>query len=292
MDRRRFLTVGALAAGSVSGMGIKEFFAEARSAAPSERMPTLFIGHGSPMNGISDNEFTRHLSALGRRMERPKAILLVSAHWLTPGGTSVATNPRPATIHDFGGFPDELFQVRYPAPGAPEAALETAATVRSVKVHEDHEMGLDHGAWTILKHIYPAADVPVFQLSIHWGLSTAQHYALAKELGSLRDRGIMIIGSGNVVHNLRLVAWQDQGRVYDWALEFDRFVADKVAQGDHQALIDYAGLGEVARLAHPSNDHYLPLLYTLGAARSSDVLTEIHTGMDMASISMRSFLLG
>ena len=272
----------------------KNFLNDVRSGKPGARLPSIFIGHGSPMNAIADNAFTRHLSDLGGRIEKPRAILLVSAHWLTRKGSFVSVVPKPTTIHDFGGFPDELFAVQYPAPGAPEAARETIAAVKSVQVHEDHEMGLDHGAWSILKHIYPAADVPVFQLSMDWDLSTAQHYALAQELHGLRDRGILIIGSGNVVHNLGRVDWQGgpDAKTYDWALEFDAFVQRNVANGDHQALVNYQQLGALAQQAHPTNDHYLPLLYTLGASDKDAPLTEIHTGMDMGSISMRSFLLG
>jgi 4,5-DOPA dioxygenase extradiol len=218
---------------------------------------------------------------------------VVSAHWLTQGASFVSTNPRPKTIHDFGGFPAELFAVQYPAPGAPTAAQTVIENVKSVKVHADHEMGLDHGAWSILKHIFPQADVPVFQLSIDWDLSTAQHYALAQELQSLRDKGIMILGSGNVVHNLGRVNWEGgaDAKPYDWAVEFDQFVAKNVASGDHQALVDYDRLGAVARMAHPTNDHYLPLLYTLGASLKTDQLKELHMSMDMGSISMRSFEL-
>lgn len=266
----------------------------ARSGPPGARMPSIFIGHGSPMNGIQDNAFTQHLRQLGTSLERPRAALIVSAHWLTPDATYVATTATPATIHDFGGFPEALYRVEYPAPGAPAEATLTRNTLQGVQVHEDHEMGLDHGAWTILKHLFPEADVPVFQLSIHWGLPPAAHYAIARELQALRDKGILIIGSGNVVHNLGRINWAqgDGAAPYDWALQFDAFVEEKVRNGDHQALVDYERLGAVARLAHPSNDHYLPLLYTLGAGLPKDRLQEIHSGIEMGSVSMRSFLLG
>lgn len=271
----------------------KDFLQDAKAGKAGPRMPSIFIGHGSPMNAILDNNFTRQLAALGKRLERPNAVLVVSAHWLTRQGSFVSVNPKPETIHDFGGFPDELFAVQYPAPGAPDAAKQVVAGVKSVRVHEDHDMGLDHGAWTVLRHIFPAADVPVFQLSIDWDLSTAQHYALAQELHSLRDKGVLIIGSGNVVHNLGRVNWQEgeAAKPYTWALEFDSFVRDRVANGDHAALVEYQRLGAVATMAHPTNDHYLPLLYTLGAAAKTDLLTEIHSGIDMGSVSMRSFSL-
>ncbi len=294
MHRRQFLSTLALAGVGTSMISAKHFLQDVRSGKPGARMPSIFIGHGNPMNAISDNAFTRQLKELGERIERPKAILLVSAHWLTRKGSFVSVVPKPKTIHDFGGFPDELFAVQYSAPGAPEAAREAMANVKSVQVHEDHEMGLDHGAWSILKHIYPAADVPVFQLSIDWDLSPAQHYALAQELLGLRNKGILVMGSGNVVHNLGRVNWDGgpDAKPYDWALEFDAYVEKNVSMGDHQALVDYTRLGALAQLAHPTNDHYLPLLYTLGASDKGGPLTEIHTGMDMGSISMRSFLLG
>jgi 4,5-DOPA dioxygenase extradiol len=294
MRRRQFITSLGLAGVGTTMTSVKDLLTDLRAGAASSRMPSIFIGHGNPMNALLDNAFTQRLRRLGERIERPTAVLVVSAHWLTRGSSSVSTNPKPATIHDFGGFPDELFAVQYPTPGAPAAALQTIEHVKSIKLHADHEMGLDHGAWTILRHIFPKADIPVFQLSIDWDLSTAQHYALATELQSLRDKGILIIGSGNVVHNLGRVNWQEGERAaaYDWAVEFDHFVQEKVANGDHQALINYAQLGALARMAHPTNDHYLPLLYTLGASRKDEPLTEVHTSIDMGSVSMRSFLLG
>lgn len=294
MERRRSLGLAALTGGALSAMQARAFINSLRDGRASQRMPAVFIGHGNPMNAIQDNPFTQHLRQLGERLERPKAVLVVSAHWLTRGGTSISVSPRPGTIHDFGGFPDELFRVQYPAPGAPEQAREAIATVRSIQVHEDHERGLDHGAWSILRHIFPNADVPVFQMSIDWDLSPAQHYALATEQRALRDKGILVLGSGNVVHNLGRVNWQGGPDTpgHEWAVEFDRFVGEKVASGDHQALVDYQKLGEVARLAHPTNDHYLPLLYTLGVRHPNEAAQDIHTGMDMGSISMRSFILG
>lgn len=293
MDRRRFLGLAALTGGALGTMQARSLLNTFKDGAASPRMPALFIGHGNPMNAIQDNPFTRHLRQLGQRLERPKAVLVVSAHWLTRGGSFVSVNPKPATIHDFGGFPEELHRVQYPAPGAPEQARETVANVRSIQVHEDHEMGLDHGAWSVLRHIFPDADVPVFQLSIDWDRSPAEHYALAQELRALRDKGILLLGSGNVVHNLGRVNWSaPEAPAYDWAVEFDRFVAEHVASGDHQALVDYQRLGAVARLAHPSNDHYLPLLYSVGVRHPGEEARDIHTGLDMGSISMRSFLLG
>ncbi|MBL8011903.1 MAG: 4,5-DOPA dioxygenase extradiol [Flavobacteriales bacterium] len=293
MHRRQFLGLAALAAGGAGAMRLTDLDQVSRDLGRGPVMPSVFIGHGSPMNAIQDNAFTRSLARLGRRLDRPKAVLVVSAHWLTPGRTMVALSPAPETIHDFGGFPDELFQVRYPAPGAPEAARKAAAAVTSVQVHEDHEMGLDHGAWSVLKHIWPAADVPVFQMSLNWGMTPAEHHALSHQLKALRNDGILVLGSGNVVHNLGRLNWSDPSAPpFDWAQEFDAFVGERLAAGDHQALVDYTSLGAVARLAHPTNDHYLPLLYTLGTAGFDEPLTELHSGLEMGSISMRSFMLG
>lgn len=291
MQRRDFLGTLAVAGTALPLMSARTILKELGVGPRSSRMPSIFIGHGSPMNAVADNSFTRHLAALGQRLERPKAILLVSAHWLTRKETFVSLNPAPPTIHDLGGFPDELFAIRYPAPGAPDAAAQVVDAVQSVRVHADHDMGLDHGAWTILRHIYPDADVPVFQLSINWDLSTAQHYALAQELRGLRDHGILIMGSGNVVHNLGRLDWQggEEAPPASWALEFDAFVDGNLAKGDHKALVEYDRLGALARTAHPTNDHYLPLLYTIGASHAEEHVNTIHTGMSMGSISMRSF---
>lgn len=294
MQRRRFLGRLALAGAGTAILSAKDFISDARGNAASQRMPSVFIGHGSPMNALLDTPFTRHLRQLGERLERPAAVLVVSAHWLTQRGSFVSVNPDPGTIHDFGGFPDELFAVRYPAPGAPREAQQVITSVKSVPVHADHEMGLDHGAWTILKHIFPKADVPVFQLSIDQDLSTEQHYALAQELQGLRDKGILLIGSGNVVHNLGRINWQggELAPAFDWAQQFDAFVEKNVRARDDLALVNYQRLGSIAQLAHPTNDHYLPLLYTLGASRKDETLTEVHSGIDMGSISMRSFTIG
>lgn len=256
-----------------------------------DRAPAMFIGHGSPMNIVRDNAFTRSLAELGARKEVPAAVLVVSAHWLTPGETRVAVNPQPRTIHDFGGFPNELYRVRYPAPGSPERAREVAAQVRSVKVHEDHEMGLDHGAWSLLLHLWPKADVPVFQLSIDYDRPAAFHYDLGRELQSLRERGLMILGSGNIVHNLRALDWQHEegGPTFDWATAFDEWAKGRLVEGDHLSLVNYGKQGKEARMAVPTNDHYLPMLYTLGAQRSEETVRFTHESFQHGSISMRCF---
>lgn len=254
--------------------------------------PAMFIGHGSPMNIIRDNAFTRSLADLGTQTPVPPAVLVISAHWLTPGETRVAVNPAPRTIYDFGGFPESLYKVDYPAPGSPDYARAAAAQVHSVKVHEDHEMGLDHGAWSILRHIWPKADVPVFQLSIDYAKPAAFHYALGQELQALRQRGLMILGSGNIVHNLRMLDWQhEEGPAFDWAAEFDTWARSRLLDGDHAALIDYQRQGKEARLAIPTTDHYLPMLYTLGTQAKDEQVRFTHESFQHGSISMRCFEL-
>lgn len=255
----------------------------------AERQPVVFVGHGSPMNIVRDNAFTRSLAELGARHGRPEAVLVVSAHWLTRSETRVAVNPAPPTIHDFGGFPDALYHIRYPAPGSPALAREAAAEVKSIQVHEDHEMGLDHGAWAVLRHIWPQADVPVFQMSVDYAKPPAFHYELGGELRRLRDRGVLILGSGNIVHNLRRLSPEENDpHAADWAVEFDSWAREKLANGDHAALTGYA-VQASARLAVPTNDHYLPMLYTLGALHKGEPVRFTHEGFQHASISMRCF---
>lgn len=256
--------------------------------ARTERMPLLFVGHGNPMLSITDNVFRGAWEALGRTLPRPSAILCISAHWLTRG-TFVTMAEQPATIHDFGGFPQELFDQQYPAPGAVDYARMTIAEVRDVAVHEDYSWGLDHGAWCVLKPMFPEATIPVFQLSLDVRQPAAAHYALARQLAFLRSRGVLIVCSGNIVHNLRML--QTGGGVYDWAREFDTFVAGRIEAQDDQALIDYEQLGRAARLAVPTNDHYLPLLYALGLRDPRDRLAFFNDQFDLGSLSMRSVVL-
>lgn len=264
----------------------------------SEIMPALFVGHGSPMNIIMDNPFTQSLSDWGRRLPRPSAILVVSAHWMTEG-TFVATTGEPRTIHDFYGFPRELYKVEYPAPGAPEAAELAAAAIRSAAVGRDAEWGLDHGAWSVLRHLFPAADVPVFQLSLDYSFHDPRpkplsyHYELARELAALRRRGVLIIGSGNIVHNLSLIDFSEMdSQPYPWAVEFDEAVKARLVAGDDAALIDYMGLSAHAGLAVPTLDHYLPFIYVAALREKGEGLSFIYEGIQNASISMRCFQLG
>ena len=254
------------------------------------RQPAVFIGHGSPMNIVRDNAFTQSLTRLGERHGNPSAALVVSAHWLTRGSTSVAVNPKPATIHDFGGFPEALYQVEYPAPGCPAMAQDTASGIKSIKVHENHEMGLDHGAWSILRHVWPKADVPVFQMSIDYGKPPQFHYELGQELRRLRNRGVLILGSGNITHNLRMISpIENDPKHAEWAVEFDDWAKKHLLAGNKAALVDYQSLGRAAQLSVPTNDHDLPLLYTLGAMEDSEHVNFTHQSFQHSSISMRCF---
>lgn len=256
-----------------------------------ETQPALFLGHGSPMNAIEDNVFTRSLSVLGTQLPKPQAVLVVSAHWLTRG-TYVSTAQLPETIYDFGGFPPELSQVKYPAHGAPDQARMVADTIHTAHIDEDPSMGLDHGAWSVLKHIWPDASVPVFQLSIDWFKGPQWHYDLATELKQLRKKGIMIITSGNVTHNLRNVVWNDiDAPAVDWAIAFDEAVKKNIESNDAAKLIAYQDLN-ASTIAVPSHDHYLPLLYTMGLRDKSDELSWTFEGFQYGTISMRGFKVG
>ena len=258
----------------------------------TQKMPVLFIGHGNPMNAIYDNSFTQSLNKLGKTLEKPNAILVISAHWQTIG-TYVSTNPWPKTIYDFGGFPKELFEVKYEPKGHPKLAKELISTVTSVAVKEKIEMGLDHGAWTVLRHIYPDADVPVFEMSIDFEKSPLFHYNLGRELGKLREKGVLILGSGNIVHNLRLLDWNNAyGKPFDWAQDFDLFVKNNIDKRDFQPLVEYEKYGKAAMLSVPSNDHYLPMLYTLGLANANEPIKYIYEGYEFGSLSMRCFQIG
>ncbi len=257
-------------------------------------LPALFIGHGSPMNGIEDNDFSRTWAAMGQQIEKPKAVLVISAHWLTRG-THITAMPEPRTIHDFGGFPQELFEVQYPAPGNPELAETTANLIHATDVGLDHDWGLDHGTWTVVRHMYPDADIPVLQLSIDYAKPPQYHYELAKEIASLRKKGVLIIGSGNMVHNLRMVAWdklREPEYGYDWAIEMNEVFKQKIGDRDHNALIDYQSLNKAATLAVPTPDHYYPLLYTLGLQGKNDDISFFNDRLVGGSLNMTSVKIG
>ena len=259
-----------------------------------EKLPSLFIGHGSPMNGIEDNEFSRNWAKMGQDIPKPKAVLVISAHWLTRG-THITAMEEPRTIHDFGGFPQALFDVQYPAKGSPELATETSRIITSTNVVHDHEWGLDHGTWTVVRHMYPDADIPVVQLSIDYSKPPEYHYNLAKEIASLRKKGVLIIGSGNMVHNLRMVAWdklQDSEYGYDWAIEMNTIFKDKIAEGNHKDLINYQSLNKAAMLAIPTPDHYYPLLYTLALQDNKDDISFFNDKLVGGSLNMTSVKIG
>jgi 4,5-DOPA dioxygenase extradiol len=251
-------------------------------------MPLLFTGHGSPMNALEENAFVKKWQELGRELPKPAAILCISAHWETRG-TFVTAMEKPKTIHDFGGFPQALFEVQYPAPGSPELAKETKSLIRSTSVGFDsQEWGLDHGCWSILKHLYPAADVPVLQLSLDYTKPPRWHYELAGELADLRKKRVLIIGSGNMVHNLRVLNWQMTTGGYDWADEANELFKGSISSGDHQKLINYESLGKPVQLSVPSPEHYLPLLYILGLQQKNEQASFFNDHTLMGSISMTS----
>ena len=257
------------------------------------RMPALFLGHGSPMNVLEDNRYTRTWEYLGQNLPRPRAILAISAHWYTRG-TAVTAMEQPRTIHDFGGFPQALFDVRYPAPGSPPLAKRIQELLAPVDVTADlSEWGFDHGSWGVVKKMYPDADIPMVQLSIDGTQPVEYHYRLGQKLAALRDEGIMIIASGNVVHNLRMVRWQDGAEPYPWAASFNQFVRDNIAwrgEGRHP-LVNYLQ-HDGALLANPTPEHYLPLLYILGTWDGKEPLAIPVDGIEMASLSMLSVQVG
>lgn len=265
----------------------------------SDPMPVLFLGHGSPMNAISDNEYRRSWQTLGARFGAdwpvPQLILCISAHWLTQGWWLTAM-AQPKTIHDFGGFPQELFDQQYPAPGEPDAAAEISLAVRqraSAPLGLDTSWGLDHGAWSVLKPMFPAANIPVVQLSMDYSRAPSEHYALAGQLKALRQRGVLVVASGNVVHNLQQAQRGAAGnQAYDWALEFDQTIAGQVQQGQLDALQNFQKLGSLATMAHPTYEHFLPLLYAAGAVAPGEQPEFFNTSFQLASISMRSMLWG
>lgn len=270
-----------------------------RKLKPSDSMPVLFVGHGSPMNAITDNEYRRSWQALGARFGSdwpvPQLIVCISAHWLTEGWWLTAM-AQPKTIHDFGGFPQELFDQQYPAPGDPDAAAEISLAVRqraSAPLSLDTSWGLDHGAWSVLKPMFPAANIPVIQLSMDYSRAPSEHYALAGQLKALRQRGVLIVASGNVVHNLQQAQrGAAANQAYDWALEFDQTIAGQIQQGQLDALQNFQKLGSLASMAHPSYEHFLPLLYAAGAVAPGEQPEFFNTSFQLASISMRSMLWG
>jgi 4,5-DOPA dioxygenase extradiol len=294
MERSRFLKLMLASPLLFSAMKLRDLETMTNGLTETEKMPVLFLGHGSPMNAIEENEFVAGFRAMGKDIPKPKAILVVSAHWETKG-TFVTAMDKPQTIHDFGGFPKALFDFQYPAPGSPEIATETKKIITKTTVGLDDKWGLDHGAWSVVTHLYPKADIPVIQLSIDYTQNAQYHYELAKELASLRKKGVLIIGSGNMVHNLGMIAWDKlnaDSYGYDWAIEVNEKMKGFILSGDHQQLINYRNQGKAWDLAIPSPEYYLPLLYTLALKDEKDTIS-IHNDKPVAgSLTMTSVKIG
>ncbi len=255
-----------------------------------KKMPVLFVGHGSPMNGIQNNEFSEYWKKLGKELDIPSAVLCISAHWLTKG-THVTAMKEPKTIHDFGGFPKELYEVQYSAPGNPELAAGISSIVQFTNVGLNHDWGLDHGCWTVVRQMYPDANIPVLQLSIDYFKSGGYHYSLAKELASLRKKGVLILGSGNMVHNLQKIDWQNMNTPnygYGWAKEINETFKNRIEHGEHQSLIRYENLGEAAKLAVPTPDHFYPLLYSMALQEKNESIEFFNDRYVGGSLSMTS----
>lgn len=284
--------VGTSFLGASGSVGVLNSLMESLPETES-KMPVLFVGHGSPMNGIEDNSFTQYWKKLASEIEQPKAVLCVSAHWLTKG-TLITAMEKPPTIHDFGGFPQALFDVEYEASGEPKLAEETTKLFKTTTVGLDHEWGMDHGTWTILQHMYPDATIPVLQMSIDYNQAPQYHYDLAKNLQALRKKGVLIIGSGNMVHNLGMIAWNKLNEPfgYDWTIEMNTIFKQKIEAIDHAALIAYEKLNVAAKLAIPTPDHYYPLLYTLALKEEKDAISFFNDEPLAGSLTMTSVKIG
>ncbi|MCF8167967.1 MAG: 4,5-DOPA dioxygenase extradiol [Rhodoferax sp.] len=285
INRRKI--VNATLSTALVGLGD---LAGAASEKSVKRMPSIFVAHGSPMNAIQDNDFTRALQRWGQELGRPKAILVVSAHWLTPNETRVAVQAQPQTIHDFGGFPQALFDMQYPAAGSPEFAKLALKALVAQAAKPSTDWGLDHGAWSVLHHMFPKADVPVFQVSIDYAKGGAHHLAVGRALAALRDRGVLVLGSGNVTHNLRAIDFDAAAGLAasrPWAQTFDAAVKPALLAKDTAALTNYLALDPGAKMAVPSPDHYWPLLYAVGAASASEKARFVYEGFQAGTLSMR-----
>jgi len=255
----------------------------------TQKTPLLFIGHGHPINALLDNDFTQNLTKIGTSIEKPNAIMIISAHWTTRG-TFVSVNSQPKAIYDFGRIDDRLLQIKYEPNGHPQLARQAIETATNYHIQEEQKMGLDHGAWTVLKHLYPKADVPVFELSIDDSQPSSYHFQLANALKKMREKGVMIIASGNIVHNLKVIDWNNiNAKPLDWAIEFDEMIKSKLNNQDFKALLNYEQLGSIFKLAHPTNEHYLPMLYILGLAHKTEIVKYLFEGFQFGSASMRCF---
>ena len=292
MDRKEFIKIIS-GASALMTLGSLNTLANSLERT-AQKMPVLFIGHGSPMNGIETNKCSQTWLKLAKEIPVPKAVLCISAHWLTKG-THVTAMVKPKTIHDFGGFPQALFDVQYPAPGNPELAAETKKIVSSTDVGLDHDWGLDHGTWSVVRQMYPLANIPVLQLSIDYNRPAQYHYDLAKQLSSLRNKGVLIIGSGNMVHNLGMVDFSrlsDADYGFDWALEMNQKFKTKILNRDHASLIDWKSMGKAAELAIPTPDHYYPLIYTLALQDKNESAVFFNDNAVGGSLTMTSVKFG
>ncbi len=293
MNRKDFLKSMALLPLIGNSMKLNALNKLADTLGETKKMPALFLGHGSPMNAIEENEFVTGFRNIGSTIEIPKAIICISAHWETRG-THVTAMEHPKTIHDFGGFPQALFDVQYPAPGNPELAKATQELVTKAHIELDHQWGLDHGAWSVIRHLYPEANIPVIQISIDYTQSPQYHYELAQELASLRKKGILIIGSGNIIHNLRMVSWDHMNSTYayDWAKEANEKMKDMITNDKHQELINFRSQGKAFDLSIPTPEHFLPLLYTLALKDDDDPIYLFNDKSVGGSLSMTSVKIG
>jgi len=291
MKRKDFLKSVSLLPLAGFAMQLNKLNTLTDSFGSTAKMPVLFVGHGSPMNAIETNEFSLEWQKLGKSLPKPNAILCISAHWETKG-TFVTAMEKPQTIHDFGGFPQALFDVQYPTPGSPQLAEETKSMVTKSNVGMDEKWGLDHGAWSVIKNLYPEADIPVIELSLDYYQNPQYHYDLAKELAALRKKGILIIGSGNMVHNLRILDWNKPDQGFDWALEANSKFKKLILDNDHNQLINYKKLGREVELSVPTPEHYLPLLYALALKADNEAVSFFNDKPVMGSLSMTSVRIG
>jgi 4,5-DOPA dioxygenase extradiol len=283
--------MGAMGAGTFGTLAA--CMREAQKMPLTSRMPVVFIGHGTPRSAVWTNQWTKSWEALGATLPPPAAILSVSAHWLTRGGALVTASQKPRMNYDFYGFPDEMYKVVYPAPGNVDLAQELQTKLgAALPIRSDTEWGFDHGTWVVLKYMFPKADVPVLQLSIDYSKPPSFHYELGKHLSFLRDRGVLILGSGNMVHNLSIRPGMNNDQPYDWAIEFDAAMWKHIREGNHQAVVDFQKMGTAALQAHPTYDHFLPLLYCLGLKADHDEIRTFNDNFQWPAVSMRSIVIG
>lgn len=290
MDRKNFLKTMAILPLGAAAMQLSSLKAATDAFSTTDRMPVLFLGHGNPMNALSDNSFTQGFQQMAKTLPKPGAILCISAHWETKG-TFVTAMQKPETIHDFGGFPQALFDVQYPAPGSPELALETQKLITSTAIGLSNEWGLDHGCWTVLKFLYPNAEIPIVEMSIDYTKPASYHYELGKELAVLRRKGVLIVGSGNTVHNLQLAAWDKMmlpGYAFEWAHIANEKIKKMILENDHRSLINFDKQGREFELAVPTPEHYIPMLYTIGLREKDEKATVFNDAIVAGSLNMLS----